>query len=312
MSTRVSTVGNYSAVLANLMTAQQRQVEAGITVSTQKNGTNLKEYARSSEILTAMRSLEARTSSYLDQNRLIADKLSTQDFALNQLADSTSSTREAIASALASGRGDNLMLELEGNFRNGVQAMNTRYGGKYIFSGGQIDTEPVSAETLSDLTTPPAVIADFFHNDDFVTKAQVDDATSVKTGLLASDIGTATLTAYQSIEAFNEGPDGPLGGPLTDNQRTFLEGILKDWDKLHSDTVDVVARNGMAQSRVEGVKTDLSNRKDSLSTMIGDITDADMAAAATRLQQAQLSVQAAAQVYSSLKQSSLLNLLPAS
>jgi len=306
--TRVSTVGNYSAVLSNLMSAQQRQIEAGITVSTQKNGTNLKDYSRSAEILTAMRSIESRVGSYLEQNRLITDKLSTQDFALNQIADSVLDTREAIASALASGRSDTLMLEMEANFRNGVQAMNTRYGGKYLFAGGQIDTEPVSAEVLSDLASP-AVIANFFKNDDFIAKAQVDDATSVSTGLLASDLGTNILTAYQAIQDFDDGVDGPFGGPLTDNQRAFLEGLLDDWDALHSDAVDMTARNGMAQSRVEGVKTDLTNRKDSLTSMIGDITDADMAAAVTRLEQAQLSVQAAAQVFTTLKESSLLNLL---
>ena len=307
--TRVSTVGNYSAVLTNLMAAQQRQIEAGITGSTQKNGTDLKAYARSAEILTAMRSMESRVSGYLDQNRLIADKLETQDFALNQLADSTTSTREAIASALASGRADTLMLELEGNFRNGVQALNTRYGGKYMFAGGQIDTEPVSAQSLASLTAPPAIIADLFHNDDFVTKAKVDDATTVSTGLLASDMGTDILTAYQSIQAFNEGVDGPFDGQLTENQRAFLEGVLSSWDTLHSAAVDLTARNGMAQARVESVKTDLSNRKDSLNGMMGDITDADMAEAVTRLEQAQLSVQAAAQVFTTLKESSLLNLL---
>lgn len=306
--TRVSTVGNYSAVLTNLMAAQQRQIEAGITVSTQKNGTSLKEYARSAEILTAMRSIESRVSGYLEQNRLVTDKLETQDFALNQLADSVLSTREAIASALASGRSDTLMLELEANFRNGVQAMNTRYGGKYLFAGGQIDTEPVSAQLLSDLATP-AVISSFFKNDDFVTKAKVDDATSVSTGLLADDLGTDILTAYQELQDFNAGVDGPFGGPLTENQRAFLEGILSDWDQLHSDATDMTARNGMAQSRVESVKTDLTNRKDSLNSMIGEITDADMAEAVTRLEQAQLSVQAAAQVFTTLKESSLLNLL---
>lgn len=307
--TRVSTVGNYSAVLTNLMAAQQRQIEAGITVSTQKNGTDLKAYARSAEILTAMRSMESRVSGYLDQNRLIADKLETQDFALNQLANSTTSTREAIASALASGRADTLMLELEGNFRNGVQALNTRYGGKYMFAGGQIDTEPVSAQSLASLTAPPAIIADLFHNDDFITKAKVDDATTVNTGLLASDMGTNILTAYQSIQAFHEGVDGPFDGQLTENQRAFLEGVLSSWDTLHSAAVDLTARNGMAQARVESVKTDLSNRKDSLNGMMGDITDADMAEAVTRLEQAQLSVQAAAQVFTTLKESSLLNLL---
>jgi flagellar hook-associated protein 3 FlgL len=39
---RVSTNGNYSTVLANIMAAQQRQLIAGNQVSTQKLGANLK------------------------------------------------------------------------------------------------------------------------------------------------------------------------------------------------------------------------------------------------------------------------------
>jgi flagellar hook-associated protein 3 FlgL len=260
-------------------------------------------------MLTAMRSIASRVDGYVNQNTLIADKLATQDFALNQYSDSISATREAIASALAAGRADNLISEIEANLRNGVQAMNSRYGGKYLFSGGQIDTQPVSTETLSDLTAPATTIADNFHNDTFVVQAKVDDATTVKTGILASDMGTNVLTAYKAIQTFQESADGPLTGVLTDAQRTFLEGVLTTWDQLHSDAVDLTARNGMAQSRVEGVKTDLLNRQDSLAGMMGDITDANMAEAVTRMEQAQLSVQAAAQVFTTLKESSLLNLL---
>jgi len=62
MVTRVTTPGNYSAVLANLLAAQKRQQEAGNQVATQKNGVNLKEYAGSAEILTSMQSLSTRHS----------------------------------------------------------------------------------------------------------------------------------------------------------------------------------------------------------------------------------------------------------
>jgi flagellar hook-associated protein 3 FlgL len=46
MVTRVTTPGNYSAVLANLLAAQQRQMAAGDKVATQRNGKDLKDYAR--------------------------------------------------------------------------------------------------------------------------------------------------------------------------------------------------------------------------------------------------------------------------
>ena len=50
MVTRVNTPGNYYAVLANLLAAQQRQMEAGDKVATQRNGNDLKDYAGMNEM----------------------------------------------------------------------------------------------------------------------------------------------------------------------------------------------------------------------------------------------------------------------
>ncbi|MDB5453227.1 MAG: flagellin, partial [Caulobacteraceae bacterium] len=102
MVTRVSTVGSYSAVLTNLLAAQANLSDAGDKVATKKNGTDLKSYAKSAEMLTAMRSVQARMNVYTEQNKMIADKLTTQDTALNQITDAAGATRQAIADALAS------------------------------------------------------------------------------------------------------------------------------------------------------------------------------------------------------------------
>src|SRR5215471_2863810 len=101
MVTRVSTAGNYSAILANLMAAEARQTNAETRVASQKNGENLKDYANKAETLTAMNSLNKRLSSYLEQNSLIASKLVTQDQALTSVAGSARQVRQAIMDALA-------------------------------------------------------------------------------------------------------------------------------------------------------------------------------------------------------------------
>jgi flagellar hook-associated protein 3 FlgL len=304
---RVSTSGNYASVLANIQAAQQRQVLAGNQVSTQKLGANLKDYARHAEMLTAMKSIDTRLSGYLDQNKLITDKLETQNFALNQVATASDDTRQTIADALASGRADTLMQDLAGQFANAVGGLNAKYGGKYLFSGGQIDTQSVSATSLSDLTDPAKTIPDFFHNDTYITQAKVDDTTTVNTGLLADKLGSNLLTSYQAIQAFQEGPDGPFTGNLTDNQRAFLESQLGGWTQVHTDIINETARNGMVQTRVDGVKSDLGSRQISIQGMMGGVTDADPAEAATNLQLAGSAVQAAAQVFVSLQNTSLLN-----
>jgi flagellar hook-associated protein 3 FlgL len=308
---RVSTVGNYSAILANLMAAQQRQVAAGEQISSQKNGSDLKDYARDAEMLTAMRAVSARSDGFLDQNALIADRLTTQDTALNQVADAAKATREAIAEALASGTADTLVQDVEAQLRNAVEGMNARYGGKYLFAGGQIDTRPVTASALSDLTQPATVIADFFKNDKFKVQSKVDESTTVDTGVLADDIGTNLLAAYKSFQTFQQGGSGSFGGTLTPAQITFLQGELANWDQVGKDITNIAGRNGLVQKRVETVRTDLVSRQNTLAGMMGDITDVDMAAAVSRLQAAQLSVQSAAEVFRTLQESSLINLLRA-
>ncbi|MGQ3263444.1 flagellin [Phenylobacterium sp.] len=309
MVSRVSTGGNYSAVLANLISAQQRQMDAGTKVASQKNGSDLKDYARNAEMLTAMRSIETRLGAFTEQNKLVSDRLTTQDFALSQVADAAQIARQAIAESIASGRVDTLMQDMQAAFRNGVEGMNARYGGKYLFAGGQVDTPPFSATSLSDLTIPATNVADYFHNDSYIAQAKVDDSTLVDLGFLADAFGTGMMEAFKSMQAFEEGVDGPFNGELTVNQRAFLETQLSVWDAAYKDLVNVGGRNGMVQSRVESVKEDLIARTNSIKGMVGEIVDADMSLAVSNLQQAQISVQAAAQVFVALQESSLLNVL---
>jgi len=308
MVTRVTTPGNYSAVLANLLAAQQRQMEAGDKVATQKNGKDLKDYAKNSELLTAMRSVQTRISTFQDQNQLTADKLSTQDTAISRVADTAQQVRQIMSEAIASGRVDTLVEDIQAQMGDAVEAMNARYGGKYLFAGGQVDTRPVTATQLTDLTSGPP-ISSFFQNDNFKAQAKLDESTNITTGVLASDIGTNMLTAFQTFEQFNQGAGGPFTGQMTAAQKTFLEGQLATWDQVRSDVTDLAARNGTNQKRLDSITTDLGTRQASLQGMVGDITDADMGEAAAALQQAQLSVQSAAYVFQTLQSSSLINLL---
>jgi flagellar hook-associated protein 3 FlgL len=310
MVTRVSTQGSYSAVLQNLLAAQARQAESSDQVATQKVGKDLKDFARNAEMLTGMRSIETRLEVYGEQNRLIADKLTTQDTALNQVTGAAGNTKQSMLDALGSGDAGTFMEEIEAQLRNAVEGMNTRYGGKYLFSGGQVDTKPVVAGKLDDLYgTPLPAIGDFFKNDDYKAQSKLDDSTVVTTGMLASELGTDMLTQFQAIKAFHEGPLGPLDGKLTSAQESFLQGQVVAWESIRADLTVLTGRNGLTQKRVDDVKVNIETRTTTLKGMMGDITDTDMAKAATELEAARMSVQAASQVYLVLKSTSLLDLL---
>lgn len=306
---RISSAGSYSAILANIQGAQQRQVEAGNQVSSGKIGTNLKDYANKAEVLTAMQTVDARLTTYTDQNKVVANRLAMQDLALNRVADAADATRQAIANALANDNATTLMQDLAAQFGNAVGGLNAEYDGKYLFAGGQVNTKPVSATQLSDLTAPLATIAGQFHNDTYVAQAKLDDATTISTGVLADQLGTNMMTAFQSLEAFHQGASGPFSGALTAAQRTFLEGQLATWTSVHTSLTTATAQNGNNQARVDTVQKTIDNQQINIKSILSDTTDVNLAEASTRLNLAQQSMQAAAHAFRTLQDSSLLNYL---
>ena len=303
---RVSTAGNYAVSLANLATTQQRQVELGRQVSSQKIAQDLKGYAHKAETLTSMRSVQTRIAGLIEQNTVLAARHQTQDVALNQVADSAIGVREAIAGALASSRVDTLMEEISGHFSDALQGLNTKSQGRYLFSGGQINTQPVDVSSLAQLQSPVDVMT-LFKNDRFVARNQIDETATIDGGMLADDIAGDLFKAFQEIQDFAVA--NPFGGDMTEDQRNFLKDKLAAFDSVHSNLVNTVARNGSIQNRIDNSTKDLKNRADTLEEMVGGVANVDMAEAISRLQLAQFSVQAAAEVFGTLRDSSLLNFL---
>ncbi|MBO9709183.1 MAG: flagellin [Caulobacter sp.] len=305
--TRVSTSGNFGVMTSNLMRAQVLQSIAGEQVSSQKNANDLKGYAKNAEVLTAMRSAQAKVAGFLDQTTLVSNRLDVQDIGIGQIGDATQSARDAIANAVAAGSAETLMQQLNGAFNDVIQGLNTKSSGRYVFAGAKSDTQPTTATSMADLTAAPST-ASLFQNDQYITSNRIDDTTSVDTGVLADKLGTGVFDAFKQVQAYVDA-NGPFTGKLTQAQSDFLKGLLPTFDSVKTDLVTAQAKNGLNQKRFETAQTDLKDRADTLTTMVGGITDVDMAEAVTRLQAAQLSVQASAQVFASLQNSSLLNVL---
>lgn len=306
--TRVSTAEGWNSALLDLMRSQQRQVDAQHQVTTQKKADDLAGYGRGSETLAAFRSAKVRLDGFLESSKAVAARLTTQDLSLNRVADAAQGARDAIAEALASGKGDGLMLALQQQFQSAVDGLNAKHQGRYLFSGAKADQPPVSADTLSDLTSGPA-IASWFGNDQVKQVSRLDEASSIQTGFLADDLGVPLFTAFQGVQAFEEGAQGPFSGSLTQAQKDFLTTQLQQFDAAHDALVDRAAENGAMQARVDTHVTAQTAQADSLESLIGDRTDVDMAEAISKLQQSQLAVQASAQVLASLKDMSLLDIL---
>ena len=305
---RVSTSGLYGSVLANLTAAQNAQVSASTQVSSGKKATDLKGFGGKAETLTAMQSVQSQVTSYLDQSTLLANKLTMQDNAMTQLGTAAQSASKAISDALASGDGSNLIQTLNGNFKDAISSLNTTYNGEYIFAGGQVNTKPVNAQALIDLASP-ATVASIFANDQHAAANQINSNTTLQTGFLADQLGAPLFSALKSIEDFDQSV-GAFSGQLTEAQKTFLQGQLGSIQSAVAGVTNLTAQNGLLQKQVDTNVTALTDQQTSLAGLIGNITDADLAQASSNLATAQQAIQASAQVFQTLRNSSLVNLLP--
>src|SRR5665213_3320012 len=307
---RISTADSYAAVIANTQQAQTQLSTASNQISSGETATDLQGYAAHAETLTAMQTVNNQVTGYLSNDSILANKLTTQDTGLQQVAGAATGASQAINSSIANNTGDTLMQSLEIQFQSATEGLNSTYNGEYIFAGGQVTTPPVSATSMSALAAVP--VASIFQNDQQVTTSQIDQNTTVQTGFLASTLGTPLMTAFQAIQNFANGPNGPFSGQLTATQVTFLQGQIASLNTAAGTLNGQAAQNGGVQAQLTNTQTDLTDQQNTLGTMIGNIAAANVAQATANLQEAQLAIQASAQVFLALQNTSLLAVLSAS
>ena len=306
---RISTAQTYQSALLNLQNAQSRQEDANNEVSTQKVSTDLLGYGRSSEVIAAYQSSLARTNSYIDVNKTVTDRLDSQDLALTTTSQAASDAKDSVLNALADGSGTALMESLQGNFATALDGLNYKHNGQYLFSGGNDGTAPVNVNSLSQLATATS-IPGIFTNGTIKKSSKIDANTTIQTGMLASDLGKDMMKTFQDIQKYNDDPTtGPFGDELTDAQKTFLTQKQSEFSTEYNQLVQQTSLNGTLQNRVDNSQSSLQGQASSLGKLIGDRTDADLTKAYSDLQQAQVAVQASAQVLAGLNTTSLLNIL---
>jgi flagellar hook-associated protein 3 FlgL len=303
---RVSTANSYQSALANILAAQAREARAQREVATTKVADSLKGYGLSADALTSTRSMKSRIDSQLQNLTVLGSTLTMQDQAMEHLSDTAVAARGEIANALASGNAQGLMTALQGHLGQVVDLLNTEYQGRHLFAGGQMDTAPLPILDMADLTAAPS-IGGLFSNDQLIVTNRLDDRMVVDTGFLADALGEKLLEAFKAVQQLHQGT--PLGGDLTAAQATALEGVLVLFDEANEEITGYVADNGGVQARVDRMKEALTDRQVAVSGILGDMTDVDMAAAISRLQLAQTSLAASAEVFATLSGSSLLNVL---
>lgn len=303
---RISTGQMWGNALSNLMQAQVRKDEANNQLSTQKVATDFAGYGRGAEIIAAYQSSLERITAYSQVAQSVSDRLASQNIALERASDGIATGKDGIMDAIASKSLDGLTTVLQSSYMAFADGLNYKHQGAYLFGGGNEGEAPLAATSLNDLAGTPA--ADVFKNGSVKKTSKIDATTTLQTGMLASDIGTEGATLFRDLKAFIDA-NAPMQGAMTDAQQATLQGFATRMNTAYTKMVDHTALNGTFQNRVENTLKSLEGQESSLNNLISNKTDINMAEAYTKLEQADLTVQAASQVVANLKSVSLLDLL---
>jgi len=324
---RISTFNSYNSIVNNLMGSEIQQSTLSQQISSGYVANNLEGFGSSAEALTAAQNVQTRVGSFVQNSTALSAQLDAQNQALTQVADAGTGARAAIANALATGSSEGLMSSLQSYFGQAAAGLNTQYNGQYMFAGGNTSTPPVPTQNMTALISTPAVppatpwtpatwspnpattYNNLFTNGPTAATSQLDESTTIQTGVLASNAGGSLFNAIAQIQDFQQSSGQPFNGQLTTAQSAFLTSMLPTFDSANQDITNTVADNGLNQAQVSQSLTTQQDRQTTLQSMISGITDVNVAQASSQLAQVQTAIQASAKVFSSLQTYSLLNFL---
>jgi flagellar hook-associated protein 3 FlgL len=305
---RIGDAGQSYLLQQQMLRIQERSMDTQRQVATGYKSETYAGLGVDAGALLGSQSLLARTETQLGVTNALKPRLAFADAALNTAATTAQNLRQELVKALSTNNGAAIMQQTDAAFSQFRAALNQQFDGEFIFSGGQTGTAPVAVESVADLVALPAM-TDAFANGTLQSEVAVEDGTTLTFGAFASDLGVDVLQAIRDIAEFDAGVDGPFGGELTANQRAFLESAIGTLSTGFFEVNSAISANGSAQARLD----EISNRHEAsvnmLTTFIGDIQDADMAEAISRLNQDQVALEAAYKIVGELGQRSLLDFL---
>jgi len=306
--TRVSSFGHNQSMVNSLLQNQSRLFDVQRQINTGKKADEFRGYTREAETLLSARTLKSRTEGYVATAKDIRRKLDTNELQMEGMHDAADDLKQTIVDALGQNQAISFSESLQQAIASVLSSLNTQVNGNYIFAGSRTDTKPVAAQSLADLVAAPSV-ASLFQNDTEKLSGKVGDNVEIEYGLLASDIATDLLTSLKALADYDAGPFGPLDGPLTAAQRSFLQTEMANLTTAIDTVQSYISQNGLRQNRAEDVSETLEAGSNFLEVFISDIEDVNLTEAAMRLNGDQLALQASYSIMGQLSKLSLLNYL---
>lgn len=305
--TRISTLAQQQAIVTQMLRAQTQVAESQRQVLTGEKSDRYEGIARDTSALVSAQAIDSRTLKFIELANQVSGQLSLQDTGLSSMYETTKELRDSILQALGNDSGRSISVDIESAFVSTKAVLNTRFAGKFLYAGYRTDVQPFSAANIADLATVASPVASFFKNSPQKAQVRIEQNLVVEHGILASDVGTDTMTSIKRLAEYNAAT--PFGNTLTPADRVALRAEVTNLDNALTRIIQLQASNGFVASRVESVTIRNQALEVVNKQLIADLSEVDMAQAISRLNQDKLAVEASYNLIRQISQLSLLNFL---
>lgn len=169
------------------------------------------------------------------------------------------------------------------------------------------------AAVATDITATPSNV---FTNNSIKQQARLDNVLTLSFGVLASDVADEMMEGFRRFFRFDDGTEnfgfttgGPIGAPMSEDQRDFLMGELNRLNSMIADIDSAQATNGVHQRTLIDAQRRLEADVSFMTIFAADIEDADMGEAISRLQQDDLALDVSFRMLAQLSRVSLLDFI---
>ncbi len=281
----------------------QRQVASGAAAN------DLQGFGGAASRLLSASSLKAAADARGSVINQLQARFGVQAAALGQVSDASGALAQAIREAVSANDGRGVRTELELSFVSTVQALNETWNGQPLFAGERLSGDPVTVQTLDELSTSVGTLAIF----DEAERHQTLDlgvGAPIVLAAKASELSQGVFAAMRDLKRLVDTSGGEIGQPISLDDRNTLLEIANRLDTEAKRFTTEEGRAGQLQKRFENDLLRLQERSGLLTKEIGEQADADIGLVSVKLSALLVQYEAAAKTYSELSQISLLNYLP--
>jgi flagellar hook-associated protein 3 FlgL len=274
--------------------------------STGYKADDLKGYAADATRIISSKSLIADNESRVAASQRLGARLSIQDLALSQTSSVVSDLRTAVSTAVISGRAGELKSLLEISFVQVHSALNTQHEEQYLFAGDRRDVPPIAVDSLRDLGYVDD-ISTIFRESDRDQRADLGGGISIKVSDRASTFSAEVFEAMRDI--FHIVGSLPADATLTQAETEALTEIDATLSEAHANVLQAQGRNGVVQKRLEADIERLKSNNITIGGRLAEIMEADLGEVAAQLSAVRTQYEAAAKVFSQMRELTLVNFL---